>query len=126
MDSRKATEFVKLVARLKTSEEFGDDMPEQDDWQECLCNLIASAREIEAATAARKVVGAEAKFQEDVRKAEAAIEVLGRQPYPELVEACSMEATRLRFAIADPVKLYAIYRRADKRTPHAYGMVAAA
>jgi len=65
-----------------------------------------------------------AKYQEDVRKAEAAIEVLGRQPYAELKEACEMEAFRLLMAIDDPAKLYAIYRRNDKRTPTNYGMVA--
>lgn len=71
---------------------------------------------------ARKSNG-NAKYQEDVRKAEAAIEVLGRQPYAELKEACEMEAFRLLMAIDDPAKLYAIYRRNDKRTPANYGMV---
>jgi len=64
------------------------------------------------------------KYQEDVRKAEAAIAVLGRQPYPELTQACEDEAFRLLMAIDDPAKLYAIYRRSDKRTPVNYGMVA--
>jgi len=73
---------------------------------------------------ARKA-GANAKYQEDVRKAEAAIAVLGRQPYAELKEACEMEAFRLLMAIDDPAMLYAIYRRNDKRTPENYGMVAA-
>jgi len=69
--------------------------------------------------------GANAKYQEDVRKAEAAIAVLGRQPYAELKEACEMEAFRLLMAIDDPAKLYSIYRRNDKKTPLNYGMVAA-
>jgi len=71
-----------------------------------------------------KAKGAEAKYREDVRKAEAAIAVLARQPYPQLTEACAAESLRLRAAIENPAKLYAIYRRADKKTPVAYGMVA--
>ncbi len=69
--------------------------------------------------------GGEAKYQEDVRKAEDAIAVLARQPYPELNEACQLESIRLRLAIANPAKLYAIYRRADKKTPANYGKVTA-
>ena len=67
----------------------------------------------------------EAKYREDVRKAEAAIGVLDRVPYPELYEASQAEKIRLQVAISDPARLYAIYRRADKKTPVAYGMVEA-
>lgn len=71
----------------------------------------------------RKKGSFEAKYrEEDVRKAETAIEVLGRQPYPELSEACALGVTRLRQATDNPAKLYAIYRRADKKTPVAYGL----
>jgi hypothetical protein len=66
---------------------------------------------------------AEAKYREDVKKAHAAILVLGRVPYPELWDAAHSERARLLAAIEDPAALYAIYRRADKKTPIAYGMV---
>ncbi len=66
--------------------------------------------------------GAEAKFRQDVKKAEAAIAILERQPYPELTDACADEMLRLAVATTIPKKLYAIYRRADTKTPIAYGM----
>ena len=71
------------------------------------------------------VRGAEGKYREDVKKAHAAILVLGRVPYPELWDAAHSERARLLAAIENPAALYAIYRRADKKTPIAYGMVAA-
>jgi hypothetical protein len=64
----------------------------------------------------------EAKYREDVNRAESAIAVLSRVPYPELWEASQLESARLQAAIASPARLYAIYRRADKKTPVAYGM----
>jgi hypothetical protein len=42
----KLVEFVELVARMKTLQEFGDDPPEQDDWIETLNGLIENARKI--------------------------------------------------------------------------------
>lgn len=70
-----------------------------------------------------KVAGGETKFREDVKRAQASIGVLERQPYPELREAAMLERTRLLLAIAQPEKLYAIYRRSDKKLAWAYGMV---
>lgn len=69
-----------------------------------------------------KTRGSEAKYREDVKRAEAAIAVLERVPYPQLHEAAQSEKRRLMEAIANPPQLYAIYRRADKKTPVAYGM----
>jgi hypothetical protein len=42
----KLVEFVELVARMKTLQEFGNDPPEQDDWIETLNDLIENARKI--------------------------------------------------------------------------------
>ena len=69
-----------------------------------------------------KARGIESKYREDVRRAEQAIGVLDRVPYPELYEACRLEKIRLQRAISNPALLYSIYRRADKKTPVAYGM----
>jgi hypothetical protein len=69
-----------------------------------------------------RVCRSEAKYREDVKRAEAAIRVLERVPYPELYKACLNEKARLQAVIANPAKLYVIYRRADKKTPIAYGL----
>lgn len=37
-------EFTAMVARMKTEEEFGDDMPASEDWISTLNELIVSAR----------------------------------------------------------------------------------
>ncbi len=42
----RAVEFVEMVARMQTSEEFRDGSPESDDWVATLNNLIAQARDI--------------------------------------------------------------------------------
>jgi hypothetical protein len=44
----KLEEFVSLVARMKTEEEFGDDCPPSEDWISTLNELIASARKVSA------------------------------------------------------------------------------
>lgn len=46
MKKDKFREFVYLVARMKTEEEYGEDSPSNDDWIETLNNLIATARKI--------------------------------------------------------------------------------
>jgi len=39
--------FVRLISRMKTEEEFGDDAPPSEDWISTLNDLIAQARELE-------------------------------------------------------------------------------
>lgn len=42
--TKNPAELVGLIARMKTTEEFGDEQPESSDWEETLNNLIAEAR----------------------------------------------------------------------------------
>jgi hypothetical protein len=41
-------EFAAMVARMKTDEEYGDDMPASEDWVSTLNSLIAFARSLVA------------------------------------------------------------------------------
>jgi hypothetical protein len=88
-----------------------------------------------------KVRGAESKYKEDVAKAWKALAALERvlgQSHKEWIRnglvptsdsftifrmAVEMEIERLLAIVDQPDKLYAIYRRADKKTPVAYGMI---
>ena len=45
---KKLEEFVSLVARMKTEEEYGEDCPDSEDWISTLNELIASARKVVA------------------------------------------------------------------------------
>lgn len=38
--------FVRLLARMKTEKEFGDDAPPSEDWISTLSDLIAEARKL--------------------------------------------------------------------------------
>lgn len=40
--------FASLVARMKTEEEYGDDVPPSEDWISTLNELIESARKVAA------------------------------------------------------------------------------
>jgi hypothetical protein len=42
-------EFVDLVARMQTEEEFGQDSPPSEDWIVTLNDLIVSARQLQKA-----------------------------------------------------------------------------
>lgn len=46
MKKTKAEDFVRLIARMKTEAEFGEDQPPEEDWAMTLCELIEAARQI--------------------------------------------------------------------------------
>ncbi len=48
-DSKRG-EFIALVSRMKTEEDYGDEAPPSEDWISALNDLIETARQIEAAT----------------------------------------------------------------------------
>jgi hypothetical protein len=45
-ETEKLADFVRLIARMKTEEEFGEDVPPSEDWISTLNDLIAQARQI--------------------------------------------------------------------------------
>lgn len=44
--TKAAIELAVVISRMKTSEEFGADRPEEYDWEETVNNLIAMARKV--------------------------------------------------------------------------------
>lgn len=47
-----ANAFVRLVARMKTEEEYGNTAPPSEDWISTLSDLIASARKVKTPSGA--------------------------------------------------------------------------
>lgn len=46
-EKSKADQFVGLVARMKTEDEFGEDVPPSEDWISTLNDLIIQARQLQ-------------------------------------------------------------------------------
>ena len=85
----------------------------------CGCNIPARPKQVKQDAGQKKYVA-------DVKRALEAIRVLEQCGYPELREACDAEILRLRIAIGNEARLWAIYRRADKSAGYGDVMTLAA